>query len=73
VEKTARQIGEIESKLNQHLAIKDSILAGQNWKEKKAQLEDQLFNLKMSFYTFQIEQLENKKAFLKKEHERKKQ
>ena len=73
MEKTARQIGEIESKLNQHLAIKDSILAGQNWKEKKAQLEDQLFNLKMSFYTFQIERLENKKAFLKKEHERKKQ
>jgi hypothetical protein len=69
----ARQIGETESKLNQHMAIKDSILAGSNWKEKRAELETQLFNLKVKFYDLQIAELEQKKAFLKKEHERKKQ
>ena len=73
MEKTARQIGEIESKLNQHLAIKDSILAGSNWKSKKTELENQLFDLKVKFYDLQIAELEQKKAFLKKEHERKKQ
>lgn len=72
MEKTARQIGEIESKLNQHLAIKDSILAGSNWKSKKTELENQLFDLKVKFYDMQIAELEKKKAFLIKRHKEEK-
>jgi hypothetical protein len=64
-------IAETESKLNQHMAIRNSFLAGNNWGEKKAELETQLFTLKVKFYDMQIEALEEKKAFLKKEHERK--
>lgn len=70
MQSTARQIGELESKLSNHLAIKDSFIAGKNWGEKKAELENQLFDLKMSFYNLQIKQLEDKKAYLKKEREK---
>ncbi len=72
MESTARKIREFESKLNQHLAIKDSFLAGKDWKEKKADLETQLFNLKIKFFQMQIEALEQKKSFLIKEHEKRK-
>ena len=68
----ARQIGETEEKLSQHMAIKDSILAGNNWKEKRADLETQLFNLKIKFFQMQITALEEKKTFLIKEHEKRK-
>ncbi len=69
---TARSIGELESKLSNHMAIKDSFLAGKDWKEKKADLETQLFNLKIKFFQMQIEALEQKKSFLIKEHEKRK-
>ena len=72
MESTARKIRELEGKLNQHLAIKDSFLAGKDWKEKKADLETQLFNLKIKFFQMQIEALEQKKSFLIKEHEKRK-
>lgn len=70
MQSTARQIRETETKLSQHLAIKDSILAGSNWKSKKTELENQLFDLKVKFYDLQIAELEQKKAFLKKEREK---
>ena len=70
MDSTARQIRELESKLNQHESIKNSFLAGKDWKGKKSELENQLFDLKVKFYDEQIAELEQKKAFLKKEREK---
>lgn len=67
---TARKIQETETALSHHLAIKDSFLADTDWKVKRSKLETELFNLKVKFYDLQINQLEEKKAYLIKEHKK---
>ena len=63
----ALQLQKLRDELSRHEVLKDSSLAGSNWGEKKKKLESEFFNLRISLFEKQIQDLTTAKQRLEKD------
>jgi predicted nucleic acid-binding Zn-ribbon protein len=63
----AQKLMSLKSDLERHETLKNSSLAGINWKSKKAELEKEFFNLRIQLFEKQIEDLQTAKQRLEKD------
>jgi len=66
----ALQLQKLRDELSRHEVLKGSSLAGANWKSKKAELEKEFFNLRVSLIDAHIEGLQNGKRQLEDKFKR---
>ena len=63
----ALQLQKLRDELSRDEVLKDSSLAGSNWGEKKKKLETEFFNLRVSLFEKQIQDLQTAKSKLEKD------
>lgn len=66
----AFKLQQLKSDLERHESIKNSCIQGQNWKERKAKLENEFFNLRVSLFEKQIQDLQTAKQLLEDKFKR---
>lgn len=66
----AQRLMSLKSSLERHETLKNSSLAGSNWKEKKSELETEFFNLRVSLFEKQISDLQTAKQRLEDMYKR---
>lgn len=66
----AMKLQQLRSDLEKHESIKNSCVQGPDWGEKKKKLESEFFNLRISLFEKQIQDLQTAKQLLEDKFKR---